>query len=56
MLLVATESNGTLNSFVTVLYTEIAMPTPASCTAPAFPPHSAKDVVNLQNACEEARN
>ena len=34
-LLVATESKGTLNSLVTVLYTDRAIPTPASCTAPA---------------------
>ena len=33
-LLVATESKGTLNSLVTVLYTDSAIPTPASCTAP----------------------
>ena len=34
ILLVATESKGTLNSLVTVLYTDSAIPTPASCTAP----------------------
>lgn len=34
-LLVVTESNGTLNSFVVVLKTERATPTPASWLAPA---------------------